>query len=110
MLVRSQSGEKKSTVGVNDCFGVPAVAIMTSRSKSICILLLLPQPPAAASAAMVESELADLGVVLTSRLKNIGVVKYGPVAVVTAAPSVIAIAPSSVIAPAPPSVRSVAPP
>src|SRR5678815_4362489 len=40
---------------------------------------------------------------------SIGVVKYGPVAVVTAAPSVIAIAPSAVSI-VPPSVRSAAPP
>src|SRR5215468_4123482 len=108
MLVRSQSGEKKSPVGVNDCFGVDAVAVNTSRSKSICILLLLPQPPAAASAAMIESELAALATVLTSLLKNIAVVKYGPLAVVTAAPSVIAIPPSAVSI-VPPSVSSTAP-
>src|SRR5262245_34662485 len=88
-LVRSQSGLKKSSVGVNVRFGVDEPALRTSSAKSICILLLLPQPPAATSAEMIDAELAAFGSVLTSVLKNIGVVKYGPVAAVIAEASAL---------------------
>src|SRR5215510_223422 len=83
MGVRSQSGEKKSEFGVNERLGVEEFAVSTSSAKSICILLPLPQPPAATSAEITDAELAAFGRALTSVLKNIGTVKYGPVAVVT---------------------------
>src|SRR4051812_2554198 len=88
-VLRSQSGLKKSSVGVNAIFGVLELAVSTSSAKSICILLPLPQPPAAVSAEMIAAELEALAVALTSVLKNIDVAKYGPVAEVTLTASCI---------------------
>src|SRR4051794_36102196 len=78
MSTWSQSGALKSTVGVNDCFGVDASAVSTSIEKSTCILSLLPQPPSARSAAMIVSLVFAFARPDTSVLKNIGVSKYGP--------------------------------
>jgi len=54
---------------------VVAAAKRTSSAKSTCILLPLPQPPAATSALMIAAELPALADALTSVLKNIGVAK-----------------------------------
>ena len=80
------------------------VAVSTSIAKSICITLPLPQPPSALERRDHRVAVRAFGSAATSRLKNIGVVKYGPASASTAVASLDASgdggAESSAIAPA----------
>src|SRR6516165_9570925 len=66
MATRSQSGVKKSLVGVKLWVGVVALACRTVMLKSIWKTLLLPQPPTCFSAAMTELDSLSTGLLLMS--------------------------------------------